>query len=62
MTQRENKKYIYNKTDGIYDRYCTFEGPDHFSKKGPLSNTYSEKTKEICEEIVKHYANVSKES
>ena len=62
MTQRENNKFIYNKIDGIYDRCCTFDGPDHFSKKGPLSPTYSERIKEICTAIFDHYSNVSKES
>lgn len=62
MTQRENVKFIYNKHNGIYDRFCTFDGPDYFSKQCPVSAVYSGKVKEICESIVEHFAKVSKET
>ncbi|EAR90419.2 hypothetical protein TTHERM_00112690 (macronuclear) [Tetrahymena thermophila SB210] len=59
MNKRVNTKNLYNQNVDIYERCCTFDGPDYFSQNLQMSGPISKEMTEQVDRIMGHLETIS---
>ena len=55
-----NNKHLPDRRYGLYERACTYEGPEFYSNAAPLRGAVlPSRIQNICENVVSHIAEVS---